>query len=182
MPAEHNTITDPELHEPKGVAAASANAVYLADGLGSGAWEHAAPHAGFYYSDIGTGTTLTTPTAYTLVGPATTATHVDDFTHNSLGRVTFTGASDRHVHMVCDIVFKHSTGGGQDCFFTIFKNGIEQTGADIVQSADSTDYQKIAMHWDDQASTNDYYEIYSKASTGSIIVHKYYVFVMGMPA
>lgn len=35
---EHNTITDPYIHEPKGVAAAAAKAAYIADGLGSGTW------------------------------------------------------------------------------------------------------------------------------------------------
>lgn len=37
--AEHVDLTDPELHEPKGVAAASADTVYVADGAGSGTWE-----------------------------------------------------------------------------------------------------------------------------------------------
>lgn len=35
---EHSTLTGADLHEPKGVAAASANEVYHADGLGSGSW------------------------------------------------------------------------------------------------------------------------------------------------
>jgi hypothetical protein len=35
---EHNTLTGAALHEPKGVAAASANTVYAADGAGSGSW------------------------------------------------------------------------------------------------------------------------------------------------
>lgn len=35
----HSTITDPEIHEPKGVAEAAANTVYRADGAGSGTWE-----------------------------------------------------------------------------------------------------------------------------------------------
>lgn len=35
---EHVDIADPEIHEPKGVAAASAYEVYIADGVGSGAW------------------------------------------------------------------------------------------------------------------------------------------------
>ncbi len=34
----HSTLTDPFLHEPKGVAAASSGDVYLANGSGSGAW------------------------------------------------------------------------------------------------------------------------------------------------
>ena len=34
----HSTLTDPYLHEPKGVATASAGSLYYADGSGSGAW------------------------------------------------------------------------------------------------------------------------------------------------
>ena len=40
--AEHNTLTGSSLHEPKGVAAASADEVYIADGAGSGAWSEIA--------------------------------------------------------------------------------------------------------------------------------------------
>ena len=40
MTIEHNTITDPDLHEPKGVSTALAGEVYIADGAGSGTWEH----------------------------------------------------------------------------------------------------------------------------------------------
>lgn len=38
MTIEHNTITDPNIHEPKGVAAASNGQVYIANGAGSGTW------------------------------------------------------------------------------------------------------------------------------------------------
>ena len=37
MPS-HASLTGAQLHEPKGVAAASASTVYVADGAGSGAW------------------------------------------------------------------------------------------------------------------------------------------------
>lgn len=36
--AEHNTLTGASLHEPKGVAAATASQVYVSDGAGSGTW------------------------------------------------------------------------------------------------------------------------------------------------
>lgn len=36
---EHKTITDPEIHEPKGVAAAAADRAYISDGAGSGSWQ-----------------------------------------------------------------------------------------------------------------------------------------------
>lgn len=35
----HSTLTDPYLHEPKGVASASSGDVYVANGSGSGTWE-----------------------------------------------------------------------------------------------------------------------------------------------
>lgn len=38
----HRDLADSELHEPKGVAGASAGEVYVADGAGSGAWTDAA--------------------------------------------------------------------------------------------------------------------------------------------
>jgi hypothetical protein len=38
MATEHAAIADPEIHEPKGVAAASSGQVYVANGAGSGSW------------------------------------------------------------------------------------------------------------------------------------------------
>lgn len=39
MTVEHAALTGASLHEPKGVAAAAANTVYVADGVGSGTWQ-----------------------------------------------------------------------------------------------------------------------------------------------
>ena len=36
---EHVYIVDPEIHEPKGVAAAAVDKVYVSDGAGSGSWK-----------------------------------------------------------------------------------------------------------------------------------------------
>ena len=35
---EHSAITDPNIHEPKGVATATSGTVYVANGAGSGSW------------------------------------------------------------------------------------------------------------------------------------------------
>lgn len=42
---EHPTITDPLIHEPKGISTAAANRVYLSDGVGSGSWSRVPPTA-----------------------------------------------------------------------------------------------------------------------------------------
>lgn len=36
---QHSAIPDAQLHEPKGVAGASADSFYVADGAGSGSWK-----------------------------------------------------------------------------------------------------------------------------------------------
>lgn len=40
MTIQHNIITDPDLHEPKGASSASSGRVYIADGAGSGNWSY----------------------------------------------------------------------------------------------------------------------------------------------
>lgn len=62
---EHVTLTDPNLHEPKGVASASAKEVYVADGSGSGDWLPVVEQVPFVVSgvipDISTSDTVYIP-------------------------------------------------------------------------------------------------------------------------
>ena len=44
----HSTLTDPYLHEPKGVASAGAGTVYVANGSGSGTWKKEHSNADVY--------------------------------------------------------------------------------------------------------------------------------------
>lgn len=41
MAVQHSTLTDPELHEPKGISGAGLDTVYHANGAGSGTWKSA---------------------------------------------------------------------------------------------------------------------------------------------
>lgn len=63
----HNTLTDPELHEPKGISTAISGSVYTANGSGSGVWT--IPTVG---PTFGTAQTPTTATA-TFTGIPSTA-------------------------------------------------------------------------------------------------------------
>ena len=42
MTINHVDISDPNVHEPKGVSTATANKVYVSDGAGSGSWQRVA--------------------------------------------------------------------------------------------------------------------------------------------
>ena len=63
--AEHNVITDPELHEPKGVSAAGSGQVYVADGAGSGTWTTLAAGTIIGFLDYNDATTASTPISFT---------------------------------------------------------------------------------------------------------------------
>jgi len=60
----HSTLTDPFLHEPKGVAAASSGDVYLANGSGSGAWTSRQSMLTVQFPDISSASNLYVPIPY----------------------------------------------------------------------------------------------------------------------
>lgn len=57
----HSTLTDPYLHEPKGVAAATAGKVYVADGSSSGAWTARQDTFTVDFADISSASSLYLP-------------------------------------------------------------------------------------------------------------------------
>lgn len=103
MAVAHSSITDPNIHEPKGAAAATTKQVYVANGAGSGVWQKIenqnldgissdpaagyflvsdgsggfsfapAAHGSIYFSNFGAPYTLAATTAYQKVAPTTTA-------------------------------------------------------------------------------------------------------------
>lgn len=171
MPIEHNVITDPEIHEPKGASTASSGQVYVSNGAGSGSWRYL-PHGSFYYTNIGTGTTLTAPTSYTKIGPTTTGDSIPrDITHSGTGRLTYNGATSIDGGFQISITFKHSTGAGADCYFKLYKNGAGVTGTEFVASADATTYMTVTITGHTDMATNDYFEVYAKVASGNIVVH-----------
>lgn len=179
---EHSVLTTTELHEPKGIAAASADEVYVADGAASGSWQILNPYGGLIYNDLaGAGTVFTTPSAYTLCNVATTATNLNGFTQNSLGRLTYTGTSMRHAHAVFDSSFLHSSGAGNIVYFATYKNGSLLGDFEAAAAADSTTLTRMVLHFDTMMTTNDYFEVYTKTASGNVTVKHLYFFMMGMP-
>ena len=99
----HSTLTDPYLHEPKGVAASSAGDVYVSDGAGSGTWEdHRRSVITVHFQDLsssediyvpipfaGTVSRITTVLEGAIAGGDVTIT-VKDSSANSMGTVTIT--------------------------------------------------------------------------------------------
>lgn len=103
MTIQHKLITDPDIHEPKGVASAAINKVYVSSGAGSGTWQKLSPpqlsglatngasgqiigvdgsgnftlngaaHGQVHFYNIASPYTLTYPAVFTKLAPTTTA-------------------------------------------------------------------------------------------------------------
>ena len=72
MTVQHNAITDPDIHEPKGIAAATAGKVYVSDGASSGDWKYAPgkAHGEIYITSGATAHALAAASAFTKVNPS----------------------------------------------------------------------------------------------------------------
>lgn len=68
----HKNLTDPQLHEPKGISAANEGAVYVANGVGSGVWE-ALPFRALDYTPM----SVADITGYTTIDIDTVPTEED---------------------------------------------------------------------------------------------------------
>lgn len=73
MPTEHSTISDPEVHEPKGITASASGQVYVADGAASGDWKYQAPTNTVY---VESSSDFPTPSAGVITLAANTVYHV----------------------------------------------------------------------------------------------------------
>lgn len=103
MPA-HSTLTGADLHEPKGIATAGANEVYLSDGVGSGAWVVPPYTVSMVLADVSTASTIYLPIPFAgtvtkvvtvLAGSLTTANAtvtVRNAAGASMGTLTITQA------------------------------------------------------------------------------------------
>lgn len=69
----HSDITDPNIHEPKGVSSADLGEIYVADGAGSGSWQ-IIPTGWGYYKDNASAQTFTTSDAKLTINGGDAAT------------------------------------------------------------------------------------------------------------
>lgn len=89
---QHSALTGADLHEPKGADTASANTVYVADGLGSGTWQTITPNQQSQSRGFITVTMPTIGTAKSIYIPFTRAAQINRVT--SVIDAAITGANN----------------------------------------------------------------------------------------
>lgn len=132
----HSTLTDPYLHEPKGVASAGAGELYYANGTGSGSWlpshVHCTADAGFNTAGVAS---VSVSTAQTPIVPTSgyTLYNNEGFQLIAAGALTgsgleYTGSPDIHVDIVATFSVKQSSGGNAQLQFYINDDPFTSTG------------------------------------------------------
>lgn len=61
MAIEHKNITDPQIHEPKGIASATVDQIYAADGSGGGSWKEVPWSDTIVMDDVSTASSVIMP-------------------------------------------------------------------------------------------------------------------------
>jgi hypothetical protein len=176
---QHKDILDPEIHEPKGVAAAGEGDVYVADGLGSGSWKPGTQSAYGCLRLTSDQTTLGLTTSYQAINlltlgvnwtSATISSNISADVANGYLQVSDNG--DYYIDISLSI--RAPAGGKAQYAFTL---GID-SGAGIVEkssflraftSTDAVGIQcNVALTCIPQLTAGDKLYIMMKADTGTV--------------
>lgn len=174
---EHKDLTDPDLHEPAGISTANENELYISDGVGSGAWGKI-PYACLKYLNIGTGSTVTTPTSYTIINPTTVQYGgISDFSHSGSCSFQHIGSTTRDILVTVSAAFVCSA---TDIYFAVYNEGVYQAVTETVVRGIATTYNHIALQGVITCAPNDHITVYVRAATGNVVIHELTMVLRGM--
>lgn len=183
----HSSLTDPYLHEPKGVASASSGEIYLANGSGSGNWIKAHRHINGYiqFDSVTPAYQHSVTTSFTALNPTFSTTLADGFTGSASpnARLIYTGAEGivSNCTFVCN--FKNNSGTARNVQFIFYKNGSVMNGGHVIVTANSGEWKSATLADMTELSTNDYIEIFVKADAAfTLDVASASLIVDGVPA
>lgn len=165
----HSTLTDPYLHEPKGVAAASNGSVYVANGSGSGSWVHAHHYVGGYipFDAVTPAYQHSVTTTLSPLDPTFTISEISGFTGVSSpnARLQYTETESIVATINFTMSIKNESGSAKQVEFVIYKNGVAIGGAHNIQTVASGEWATCALVGQTTLAQNDYIEIWVKAGT-----------------
>ena len=116
------------------------------------------------------GATITIAASNTpvIVGATWTEQTAHRFTTTSGGRFTYTGKGAQHsftASISVDLV-----SGVDDISFFLYKNGVQITASRITREVDSGNIGNLSLLWQDEAETDDYYELWVQNDDTSVNV------------
>ena len=179
----HSTLTDPYLHEPKGVASAASGEVYIADGAGTGAWTQLQRHVGSYssFNTLAPYTHATT-TSDTALNPSLTVVDSNGFSGVSTPNagVRYDGLESIHAGITFTSSVRQASGGDRDVELVLYLNGSELTGSRVVTTAVTGAWHQYTTAFNTTLATNDVITVHVRAdSTATIEFASAYLRITG---
>ena len=167
MTIAHSTLTDPEIHEPKGASTATSGQVYAATGSGGGAW--AKP---FKYAGAHTGYSTGTPYVHAItavdsvLNPTVTALNLSQFTVQSAPnfRLRYDGVEAFYGKVFFNCSFRQSDGADRNIQWVFYKNGSALAGSRIVVTTETAKWVNGTLIFDATLATNDYIEVFAQST------------------
>lgn len=123
-------------------------------------WVNSPPSYGeMYFQDNTSNTTISTiNTPVKIVGTTSAGDLSSDWTHSS-GRLTYTGSSDKTVHVIAMLTATRVVNPNIDCDFYIVKNGSVISKSKIQRNLKATE-SSISFQCITSVSQNDYLEVF----------------------
>lgn len=155
MSVEHSAITDPEIHESKGVSTASNNQVYVANGAGSGTWKLVKQFIDLDYGEMtlsgnATVTAIASASTYTTVAGTYTLGHASGVTL-STNKLVISQAGTYRVAVTASLI-----GGTADVFKMDLAKGDVAIGHPCrVKTANTSDVVNISSTGIQTFAAND---------------------------
>lgn len=182
----HSSLTDPYLHEPKGIASANANEVYTSNGSGSGVWKPHHHYVGAYvaFDSATPAYTKATTTSYSVLNPTLVTSVSEGFTvtNSPNARLVYSNTIDISAHITLSTSTQLASGSSTPTNWAIYKNGSILAGSETIRAIASSSWGSVSVIGYTPLTPNDYIEVYSKA-TGSVNVQyaSFFISIMGVP-
>ena len=181
----HGTLTDPYLHEPKGIASASAGEIYIADGAGSGAWTQGHRHVGgFITFSTGSPYAHSTTTSDSVLDPTFNLVDNNGFTGlaSPNARIRYDGAETLSAALTATFSIQQSSGTSRNVEVVFYKNGAALAGSRVIATAASGEWHQITTAFNTELAANDYIEVFTKADSAATINYASgYLRITGVP-
>lgn len=183
---DHSTLSDPYLHEPKGIATAQAGQIYVANGTGSGTWVEGHRLVGGYLTfSTGSPYAFSATTSDSVLNPVYSLATNNGFTGLSSPNARLRYDGSETINAVVDAVFSvtQSSGSPKALQLAFFKNGSELTGSRMIATVANGEYHVITIKFDTTLSTNNYLEVFGKVDSATTINFvSGYLRITGTPA
>lgn len=183
----HSALSDPHLHEPKGVSTANANEVYVANGSGSGVWKPHHHFVGAYlaFDESTPAYTHAATTSPTALNPTLSTSVADGFTVTNTpnARLVYSNTVDINAQITITLSSKQASGGDREVEWLIYKNGVAIPGAHTIRTISTGDWGSISVTGFVSLTPTDYIEVYSKkGQSGNVQYASSFWSIVGAPA